>query len=242
MRHKSHAFVVPQEARHPRRRSGISLPECARASAARGLLPHQPAAGGRAWAEAHCERLACDRAAPACYVSVDGTTSAELHTLRVFQAFPAISTGIYGYPIESATRVALGEIRKFLDTDDAKEAGVVQVTMLRNSVRVADHMGVLLQFDRIIFVVFSSEDEAVYLCVILFFFEFATLNTRIHLIGDSSLSSSRGVRQPHFHLTRQHKAVERSTGNPMPKGKQGPGLMRPCVNRVDGNAVLSCAM
>ncbi|KAI0303628.1 A1pp-domain-containing protein [Multifurca ochricompacta] len=44
--------------------------------------------------------------------------------------------------IESATRVALGETRKFLDTDDAKE------------------------FERIIFVVFSAEDEAVYLRLI----------------------------------------------------------------------------
>ncbi|KAH9068509.1 A1pp-domain-containing protein [Lactarius deliciosus] len=54
-------------------------------------------------------------------------------------AFPAISTGIYSYPIEGAARVALGEIRKFLDTDEAKE------------------------FERVIFVVFSEEDEAVYL-------------------------------------------------------------------------------
>ncbi|KAI9439871.1 hypothetical protein H4582DRAFT_2056555 [Lactarius indigo] len=54
-------------------------------------------------------------------------------------AFPAISTGIYSYPIEGAARVALGEVRKFLDTDEAKE------------------------FERVIFVVFSEEDEAVYL-------------------------------------------------------------------------------
>ncbi|KAH9177397.1 A1pp-domain-containing protein [Lactarius sanguifluus] len=57
-------------------------------------------------------------------------------------AFPAISTGIYSYPIEGAARVALGEIRKFLDTDEAKE------------------------FERVIFVVFSEEDEAVYLGLI----------------------------------------------------------------------------
>jgi hypothetical protein len=172
--------VVPQEARHPRRRPGISLPECARASAARGLLPHQPAAGGRAWVEAHCERLASDRAAPACYVSVDGTASAELHTLRVFQAFPAISTGIYGYPIENATRVALGEIRKFLDTDEAKKAGVVQVTMLRNSMHVVDHMGVL-PYSLIVSSLWCSPLRTRQcICVLyFFFFEFATLNTRM---------------------------------------------------------------
>ena len=29
-------------------------------------------------------------------------------------AFPAISTGVYGYPIEEAARIALGEIQSFL--------------------------------------------------------------------------------------------------------------------------------
>jgi len=57
-------------------------------------------------------------------------------------AFPAISTGIYSYPIESATQVAFGEVRKFLDTEQAKE------------------------FERVIFVVFSAEDEAEYLRLI----------------------------------------------------------------------------
>lgn len=46
-----------------------------------------------------------------------------------FQAFPSISTGIYSYPIESATHVALGEVRKFLDTEDAKEACLVHVAI-----------------------------------------------------------------------------------------------------------------
>ncbi|KAI0279756.1 hypothetical protein BGY98DRAFT_967279 [Russula aff. rugulosa BPL654] len=54
-------------------------------------------------------------------------------------AFPSISTGVYSYPLESATHVALCEARKFLDTEDAKE------------------------FERVIFTVFSEEDEAVYL-------------------------------------------------------------------------------
>jgi O-acetyl-ADP-ribose deacetylase (regulator of RNase III) len=65
-----------------------------------------------------------------------GRLSSVLH---LFQAFPAISTGIYSYPIESATRVALEEIRKFLDTEQAKEACLVQVAMLRNM--IADHVG-----------------------------------------------------------------------------------------------------
>ncbi|KAF7979134.1 hypothetical protein HWV62_43365 [Athelia sp. TMB] len=32
-------------------------------------------------------------------------------------AFPSISTGIYGYPIEDATHIALDEVRRFLDTE-----------------------------------------------------------------------------------------------------------------------------
>jgi O-acetyl-ADP-ribose deacetylase (regulator of RNase III) len=48
-------------------------------------------------------------------------------SLGSVQAFPAISTGIYGYPIESATHVAFSEIRKFLDTEEAKEARLVLI-------------------------------------------------------------------------------------------------------------------
>ena len=35
--------------------------------------------------------------------------------------FPAISTGIYGYPLEPATRIAVGETLRFLEHDDAIE-------------------------------------------------------------------------------------------------------------------------
>ena len=34
------------------------------------------------------------------------------------QAFPSISTGIYGYPIKDATHIALDVVRRFLDTAD----------------------------------------------------------------------------------------------------------------------------
>ena len=34
-------------------------------------------------------------------------------------AFPSISTGAYGFPLERATEIALKETRKFLETDDA---------------------------------------------------------------------------------------------------------------------------
>jgi O-acetyl-ADP-ribose deacetylase (regulator of RNase III) len=38
---------------------------------------------------------------------------AEQHGLRTI-AFPSISTGVYGYPVEEASRVAVAEIWKFL--------------------------------------------------------------------------------------------------------------------------------
>ncbi len=36
-------------------------------------------------------------------------------------AFPAISTGVYGFPIERATIIALGEIKSFLEKDTSIE-------------------------------------------------------------------------------------------------------------------------
>ncbi len=33
-------------------------------------------------------------------------------------AFPAISTGIYGYPLEDATRIAVGEVTRYLAQND----------------------------------------------------------------------------------------------------------------------------
>lgn len=41
-------------------------------------------------------------------------------------AFPAISTGIYGYPLEPATRIALTETARFLET----HPGIRQVTFV----------------------------------------------------------------------------------------------------------------
>jgi O-acetyl-ADP-ribose deacetylase (regulator of RNase III) len=40
---------------------------------------------------------------------------AEQHNLESV-AFPAISTGIYGFPLERATRIAVAEVRRFLET------------------------------------------------------------------------------------------------------------------------------
>ena len=45
---------------------------------------------------------------------------AVAHGLRSI-AFPAISTGIYGFPLERATRIALKETTKFLESDNTLE-------------------------------------------------------------------------------------------------------------------------
>ena len=45
---------------------------------------------------------------------------ARQHDLQTI-AFPAISTGVYGYPIEAATRVAIGEVRGFLQASQVPQ-------------------------------------------------------------------------------------------------------------------------
>ena len=60
---------------------------------------------------------------------------AASHGLRSI-AFPAISTGVYGFPIERATRIAIGEVRG----------------------RLAAHAGI----DRVVFCCFSPADLDVY--------------------------------------------------------------------------------
>lgn len=52
-------------------------------------------------------------------------------------AFPSISTGAYGYPVEEASRVAVGAVKKFLEKED--------------------------KIDKVTFVLFSEGDFAVYL-------------------------------------------------------------------------------
>lgn len=60
-------------------------------------------------------------------------------------AFPCISTGIYGYPIEPAAHVAVYEVRKHLEANTAA-------------------------VDRVIFCVFDGKDEVVYQGVLQSYF------------------------------------------------------------------------
>jgi len=52
-------------------------------------------------------------------------------------AFPSISTGAYGYPVEEASHVAVGTVREFLEKED--------------------------KIERVIFVLFSERDFEIYL-------------------------------------------------------------------------------
>jgi O-acetyl-ADP-ribose deacetylase (regulator of RNase III) len=45
------------------------------------------------------------------------------HGIRTI-AFPAISTGAYGFPMERATRLAITEVAKFLESNPAIEKAV----------------------------------------------------------------------------------------------------------------------
>ncbi len=47
-------------------------------------------------------------------------TLAAKHGVRTV-TFPAISTGVYGFPFEPATRIAVAETRRFLETDELIE-------------------------------------------------------------------------------------------------------------------------
>ena len=49
---------------------------------------------------------------------------AEEYPIRTI-AFPAISTGVYGFPLEKATHIAISEVKKFLEGSSAIEKVVL---------------------------------------------------------------------------------------------------------------------
>jgi len=57
-------------------------------------------------------------------------------------AFPCVSTGIYGYPIVDATRIALEEVRRFCESEEGGK------------------------LERVIFVIWTDKDEKVYRAII----------------------------------------------------------------------------
>jgi O-acetyl-ADP-ribose deacetylase (regulator of RNase III) len=72
-----------------------------------------------------------DEALASCYRS--SLTLAERHGLRTL-AFPAISTGIYGFPQERAARIAAAEVKRFL----AEHQGIERVVLVAYSDRAHD--------------------------------------------------------------------------------------------------------
>ena len=94
--------------------------------------------------------------------SIRHVVSYILFLLLVFsrhlhQAFPSISTGIYAYPIRGATRVALNEVRSFLESVNGNEVSTPHFSFLASS-----DLENLKQLERVIFVVWSDRDKAVY--------------------------------------------------------------------------------
>jgi O-acetyl-ADP-ribose deacetylase (regulator of RNase III) len=66
---------------------------------------------------------------------INSLRTAMLNKLRTI-AFPSISTGAYGYPVQKASRVAVRAVKKFLETED--------------------------NLDKVVFVLFSEHDLKVY--------------------------------------------------------------------------------
>ncbi|KAH6913279.1 Macrod2 protein [Coprinopsis sp. MPI-PUGE-AT-0042] len=69
-------------------------------------------------------------------------------------AFPAISTGIYGYPVRDATHVALRTVREFLEKSEADKVGFQTLGST-----VSDDA---IQLEKVIFVIFLDKDVGVY--------------------------------------------------------------------------------
>lgn len=68
-------------------------------------------------------------------------------------AFPAISTGVYGFPLERATRIAIKTTKKFLETDDNIEK-VIFVCFDERTYRVYE---ATLESEKISFEIYSMD-------------------------------------------------------------------------------------
>jgi O-acetyl-ADP-ribose deacetylase len=70
---------------------------------------------GPVWSERRAEE--CDRLLASCYqVSLRLAATHRLTSI----AFPAISTGVYGFPADRAARVAVGAVKAGLDAEDLR--------------------------------------------------------------------------------------------------------------------------
>lgn len=86
------------------------------------------------------------------------------------QAFPSISTGVYGYPIKSATETALSAVGEFLSTSDGSNVSSLAPALFPFSRPLRYDFVYLLVFgfdlgkqnERVVFVVFGDKDRGVY--------------------------------------------------------------------------------
>jgi O-acetyl-ADP-ribose deacetylase len=62
-----------------------------------------------------------DRLLATCYRNC--LALAEQYLVKTM-AFPAISTGVYSFPLERATRIAVAEVKQFLETNDSIEQAI----------------------------------------------------------------------------------------------------------------------
>ena len=70
---------------------------------------------GPVWAGGHKDE---EKLLAGCYRnSLDAAKGLGIKTM----AFPSISTGAYGFPLKRATEIALGETKKFLESDETIE-------------------------------------------------------------------------------------------------------------------------
>jgi len=94
--------------------------------------------------------------------------AAENHCRSI--AFPCISTGVYGYPIEEATRIAIREVRRFLHAEGAESKSHAENAEPAESKPHAESAefaecctgGPVRPDMEIIFCCFSERDKAVY--------------------------------------------------------------------------------
>ncbi|KAL0274250.1 UNVERIFIED_CONTAM: hypothetical protein PYX00_006721 [Menopon gallinae] len=72
-----------------------------------------------------------------CYrTSLEKLTENNLRTI----AFPCVSTGVYGYPQDSAASVALNTVRKFLDSNSSKVDRIIFCLFLEKDVEIYETM------------------------------------------------------------------------------------------------------
>ena len=79
-------------------------------------------------------------------------------------AFPCISTGVYGYPIEDATKIAVREVEEFLAAKNAKDAEGESGSARTPAAPQAQDMGAVAPRPpiEVIFCCFSTRNKKIY--------------------------------------------------------------------------------